>query len=268
MDYWRGKVAVITGGSAGFGKAMASALARAHARVVLAARDPQRLEETVSTLVAAGGDVVGIPTDVTDDQQVTELIANTHERFQRIDFLVNNAGKSTRGNVSETPVAEFDQLLQLNFLAAVRCTRAALPHLIASQGHVVQIASLAAKAATRYLGAYPASKAPLTVYSQQLRLEVDAHGVHVLLVCPGPIARDDAGHRYDDQSGDLPPAARRPGGGVRLHGVEPDRLARLVMRACQRRSPELIVPAKAKLLLALSALWPSLGDKILQRMTD
>jgi short-subunit dehydrogenase len=136
-----------------------------------------------------------------------------------------------------------------------------------ARGHVVHIGSLAAKSASRYLGAYPASKFPLAAYSQQLRLELGPHGLHTLLVCPGPIRREDAGSRYDAQAATLPPEARRPGGGVKLEGIEPDWLARRIMAACEQRQAELVVPARAKLLFALTQLWPTLGDWIITRMS-
>ena len=178
---------------------------------------------------------------------VSALVARTVSQFGRIDVLVNNAGRSTRGRVVDTTPEQFQELLELNFLSTVRCTRAALPHLIASRGHLVNVGSLAAKTVTRYLGAYPASKFPVAAYSQQLRLELKAEGVHVLLVCPGPIAREDAGQRYAAEAADLPDSAKRPGGGVRIRGLDPLVVSRRILKACESRRPELILPAKAQI---------------------
>jgi short-subunit dehydrogenase len=157
-------------------------------------------------------------------------------------------------------------LLQLNFLALVRCTAAALPALIRSRGHLVNIGSLASKVATPYLGAYPVSKFAVAAYTQQLRLELKPRGVHVLLVCPGPISRDDAGRRYQVPRRGLPEQAHRPGGGTKVRSRSPEDVAAKTVRACQRRRPELVVPGKARLLFALAQLWPSMGDRILRRM--
>jgi short-subunit dehydrogenase len=184
-----------------------------------------------------------------------------------LDVLVNCVGRSARGTLDATTPEDFQQLWTLNFLSIVRCTGAALPDLLKTRGHVVNIGSLAAKSASRYLGAYPASKFPVAAYSQQLRLELGPQGLHVLLVCPGPLARQDAGQRYDDQSGGLPAAARKPGGGVKVKAIDPDWLAGRILVNCQRRRAELVVPAKARLLFAVSQLWPSLGDRIVRRMT-
>jgi short-subunit dehydrogenase len=108
----------------------------------------------------------------------------------------------------------------------------------------------------------------VAAYSQQLRYELNPLGVHVLLVCPGPIARPDAGQRYDEQASGLPDWARKPGGGVKLKGIPPEKLARRILQYCERRKPELVMPAKARILFALAQLSPTLGDWIIGRMTS
>lgn len=267
MSYWTDKVILVTGGSSGLGRAVAEGFGAAGAKLALAALPTPELLATTAHLHSQGCDVLGVPTDVTQQTQVDDLLLQTLARFRRLDVLVNCAGRSARGEVLQTKPDDFRNLLELNFLATVRCTLAAAPHLIASHGHVVNIGSLAAKSASRYLGAYPASKFPVAAYSQQLRYELNPLGVHVLLVCPGPIARPDAGQRYDDQAANLPASARRPGGGVKLKGLAPECLVAAILRCCERRKPELVMPARTRLLFAISQLWPTLGDWIIQRMT-
>ncbi len=125
----------------------------------------------------------------------------------------------------------------------------------------------AAKVAARDLGAYPASKFPLAAYCQQLRLELGPEGLHVLLVCPGPIARKQSRDRYTETTGDLPPAARKPAAGAKVRAIEPNDLAERIITACQRRRAELIVPARARLLFAAAQLSPQLGDWLVKKMT-
>ena len=115
----------------------------------------------------------------------------TLDQFGRLDALVNNAGRSMRRSILETTPEDFQQLMELNLIGLVRCTRAAAPQLLANRGHLVNIGSLAAKSAARWVGAYPATKFAVAAYSQQLRLELGPQGLHVLLACPGPIARDE-----------------------------------------------------------------------------
>jgi short-subunit dehydrogenase len=175
-----------------------------------------------------------------------------------------------RGTILGTPADEFRALWETNFLSALRCTQQFAAALTESRGHVVLIGSLASKAAAGYLGAYPASKFPLAALAQQLRMEI-GNSLHVLLVCPGPIARTDGTDtkgRYAEQAPDLPAAAHRPGGGAKLRAIDPQWLARRILRACEARRPELIVPRTARLLFALSQLSPRLGDWLLRKMTS
>lgn len=267
MSFWEGKVAIVTGASAGFGAALASELIKANTHVAVADIDSQPLEDAAEHWAEQGGSVLAVPTDVTEPAQVQSLVEKVVERFGRLDLMANIVGRSSRGLLLDTPPDEFLNMFRLNFLSVVHGAQAAAPHLIQTGGHLVNMGSLAAKSAARFLGAYPASKFPVAAFSQQLHYELSPKGVHVLLVCPGPLARPDAGTRYDDQAADLPESARRPGGGVRVKGIPPERLARQVLHACQRRKRELVIPWKARCLFALLQLFPSLGDRILLSMT-
>jgi hypothetical protein len=91
--------------------------------------------------------------------------------------------------------------------------------------------------------------------------------LHVLLVCPGPIARDDAGERYAEQAAGLSEEARRPGGGVKVGAIDPRRLCDRILKACERRELELVVPAKARLLFGLTQFSARLGDWLVRKMT-
>ncbi len=270
MTDWTHKVILITGASSGLGLELARAWAKVGADVILVARNEARLSTAADEIrkISAGGSVLPIAVDITDQAQVDRLFERVRQECGRLDVLVNNAGISARGRILETPPEEFERLFELNLLAVVRCVRAAAPLLIKSQGEIVNIGSLGGKSASRFLGAYPTSKFALAGYSQQLRLELVTDGVNVLLVSPGPIAREDAGIRYDRQVMDsLPDSARRPGGGVKLDLIDPGDLTRRIIRACERRQSELVVPGKARLLFAIQQLWPALGDWIIRKMT-
>jgi len=137
--YWSGKVAIITGGSSGLGRALAEAFARSGADVVVSARSIEPLGSVAAKLRGFGTRAAAIAADVTRQEQVDSLVGQTIAQFGRLDILVNNVGRSTRGALADTSAEEFAQLMEINFYAAVRCTRAALPHLIRSRGHVVNI---------------------------------------------------------------------------------------------------------------------------------
>ncbi len=268
MTYWQGKRAVVTGGSSGLGRTIARCLVDAGARVAIVSNESDALDETARELAARGGDVLPIVADVTTETDTDRLAATVHDQWGGVDFFCPCAGRSMRGDALATTVDEYRGLWELNFLAVLRGVQALADALTANRGHVVLIGSLAAKVAPRYLGAYPTSKFPLAALAQQLRLEAGPKGLHVLLVCPGPLARPDQGIRYDQQATGLPDAARRPGGGAKVRAVDPDDLARRILKACERRRAELIVPGKARLLFVLSQLSPRLGDWLLRKNTS
>lgn len=268
MSRWTDNVVLVTGGSAGLGLAIGRAFAARGARVLLVGRDPQRLDLARSQLAALGLAAVETQAcDVTRDDDVAGLERRVAEQFGRLDALVNNAGISSRGRILETPLETVRQMWELNFLAALRCSQVFAKHLLPSRGHLVNIGSLASKTASANLGGYPVTKFPLAALSQQLRLELGPSGLHVLLVCPGPIERTDAGQRYDALAANLPAEARQPGGGVKLKRIAPAWLAERIVRACERRQAELIVPSSARVLFALTQLFPNLGDWIVRRKT-
>jgi NAD(P)-dependent dehydrogenase (short-subunit alcohol dehydrogenase family) len=267
MDFWKDEVVLVTGGSSGLGRVIADAFADAGAKIVVAALEAEAVEEAAEALRRRGVDALGVHADVTRQEDVDSLFAQTLDRFGRLDVLVNNAGRSMRGKLLGTTPEQFQDLMDLNLIAVVRCTRAAVPHLLKQRGHVVNIGSLASKSAARWVGAYPATKFAVAAYSQQLRLELGAEGLHVLLVCPGPIARDEPRLYPREGLEALPERARGPGAGVKVGSVPPKKLARAILRACERRKPEIVVPGKARLVFAISQLWPSLGDWIVLRHT-
>lgn len=272
MTFWQGKVVVVTGGSRGLGKAIAEEFAASGAQVVIAARRAETLAAVADEFQDKGHPVAAVAADITRQEDVERLFSQTVERFGRLDVLVNNAGRSMRRKIADTTAEDFRELLELNVVALVRCTRAALPHLLASRGHVVNIGSLAGKSAARYIGAYPAAKFAVTAYSQQLRLELGPQGLHVLLVSPGPIARDRAKVESErevlGESADVLPArAHQPGAGVRAKALSPSRLAEEIVRACERRQSELIRPRSARLLFALMQISPRLADWLVKRLT-
>jgi NAD(P)-dependent dehydrogenase (short-subunit alcohol dehydrogenase family) len=270
MGPWRNKVVLVTGGSSGLGRVIAEAFAAAGADVVIAALEADAVRRAAEEMQAGGGEgkIIGVHADLTRQEDVDRLVARSIEEFGRLDVLVNNAGRSARGAAMDTAPEQFRELMELNFIALTRCTRAAVPHLLKQQGHVVNIGSLAAKAASRWVGAYPASKFAVAAYSQQLRLELGPQGLHVLLVCPGPIRRAAPRLYPLEGAAQVPQRARTPGAGVRLKAIAPEKLAAEILRACRRRQPELVMPRKARLLFVLEQLWPSLGDRIIRWMSE
>jgi short-subunit dehydrogenase len=266
-SYWSGKGVVVTGASSGLGFAIAQSAAAAGAHVVLAARGAEGLNAAAERIRQAGGVTHAIRADVTSETEVQGLAEQSLSRLGHVDLLVNCAGKSARGAALETTPDDFRHLLEVNLISTVICTRAFAEPLIARRGHLVNIGSLAGKSAARWLGAYAAAKFAVTGYTQQLRLELEPRGLHVMLVCPGPIARSEPRQRDTDRLNHVPAEAAKPGAGVKTKALDPNWLAQRILYGCERRRRELVYPRKARLLFAISQLSPSLGDQLVRWMT-
>jgi len=265
-SYWQDKVVLVTGGTSGFGRRISEAFGRAGAKLTVFGLEPELTAKTAEEMKSAGFTALAVTGNVTNDADALRAVDETVRCYGRLDALVNAAGRTDRGWASELDPAAVLRLFDLNTLGALRMTKAALPYLAESKGHIVNIGSLAAKSASRWVGAYPTTKFALAALTQQFRLEEREKGIHVMLVCPGPIRRDDDRLYPISQSG-IPESALRPGAGVKVGKIDPDWLAEKILQYCEKRKPELVVPKKARLLFAVSALFPRLGDWLVLKNT-
>ena len=188
-----GRVWLITGCSAGFGREIALAALAAGDRVLATARRP----ETLAELKDRGGDRVRTAAlDVTDAGQIDTVAKTALEEFGRIDVVVNNAGNGSVGAVEELTMDELRALMEIMFFGAVAVTKAVLPHLRAQgSGTVVQISSMGGQLAPPGFGAYCAAKFALEGISEALAAEVAPFGVKVLIVEPGAFRTEFGGGR-------------------------------------------------------------------------
>jgi len=185
----RGKVAIITGGSEGIGKAAALSLAAEGARVVICARRIDVLEQAAEAIrQATGGEVLAIPTDVTQADQVKSLFAKTIEAFGRVDILVNNAGTSA-AHPFEEATAEIWQIdLNLKLFGAIHCCREALPHMRAQGGgRIINITTPGGKAPGAGSVPTSVSRAAGIALTKALSKEYAAHNILVNTICIGLI---------------------------------------------------------------------------------
>lgn len=273
----RHPTAVVTGSSAGLGLAVAAELLANGYRVALVGRDSVRLHEAIQRLQETGGNelfaadrILALTADLTQPGEVSDIAEKVKQQWGTLDVLVNVVGLSDRGLLENLEPRRLDELMTANVTTALLCCQSFRPLLEPTGGVIVNIGSLAAKVGARYLGAYPAAKHALAGLTQQLRLEWKPLGIHVALVSPGPIRRDDAGSRYQERvAGDanLPEAAARPGGGTTVNGVDPKRVAETVLKVIRRRLPDVMLPAHLRPLVAIGHLWPRLGDWLLLRFT-
>ena len=186
-----GKVALITGGNGGIGLGMAQGLARAGARVVIAARNAQKSAEAVASLQALGSDSFALEADVTNEASVAALFAQVAERCGRLDILVNNAGTTVRKPVDQLALAEWHQVMDTNLTSAFLCCRAAHPLMKqAGGGKIINIGSMMSIFGAPYAPAYGASKGGIVQLTRAMAASWAADQIQVNAILPGWIATD------------------------------------------------------------------------------
>jgi NAD(P)-dependent dehydrogenase (short-subunit alcohol dehydrogenase family) len=186
-----GKVWFITGCSRGFGREWAIAALERGDRVAATARDLSTLDDLVSTY---GDAILPIQLDVTDRAADFAAVKDAHDRFGRLDVVVNNAGYGQFGFIEELSEEDFRAQMETNVFGAMWVTQAALPFLREQgSGHILQVSSIGGISAFPNIGAYHASKWALEGFSQALAAEVASFGIHVTLIEPGGFSTDWAG---------------------------------------------------------------------------
>lgn len=180
------KVFVITGGSRGLGLVLARQLARQKAKLVLVARDSNELLRAEQYIADLGAEVITIACDMTNPDEVEEMIEQTLDYYGRVDVLINNAGVIQVGPVDNMSLQEYDEAMETHFFGPLHAIRAVLPHMQGRQeGRIVNISSIGGKVAVPHLLPYSASKFALSGLSKGLRSELLHQGIHVTTVYPG-----------------------------------------------------------------------------------
>ncbi len=187
----KGRVALVTGASSGIGEATARALAARGACVAAVARRGDRLEALARE---CGGAVAWELADVSGEDGARGAVAFAVKAFGRLDLLVNNAGVMLLGPVEGADVQEWRRMVELNLLGTMYATHAALPHLVATRGHVVVVSSVAARVSRNGYAGYSASKFGVAAFAEALRQEMCPKGVRVTVIAPGMVATELAGH--------------------------------------------------------------------------
>jgi NAD(P)-dependent dehydrogenase (short-subunit alcohol dehydrogenase family) len=261
MKALTGKVVLITGASSGIGRATALRLASFGARLGLAARTVDKLEDLAREAAALGAEAMALPTDVSDREQCRRAVEATVGRFGRLDVLLCCAGVSLRGPFADCDLDALERVMRVNFFGTLYASYWAIPHLKRTQGSLAAISSLSGKRGTPFYAVYGASKFGVQGLFASLRLELAPDGVHVGVVVPGFV---DTPLRENVLGPDGRPYETPPPPPFRVWPVE--MCVDLIIKLLVKRKAELLLPWFVRPLLALDeAAGGWLGDRYLAR---
>ena len=257
----KGRRIILTGASEGIGRALALELAARGARVALAARDRERLETLAQECRTRGGEALAIPTDVTNQQDLEWLVNESVKNFGGLDAVIHNAGITMWSRFDAlADFSIFERLMEVNYLAPVRLTAQALPHLKASRGLIVAVASLAGLTGVPERSGYAASKHAMIGFFDSLRIELADTGVDVSVIAPDFVV-SEIHKRAIGPDGE--PLGASPMMQTRIMTAK-DCAARIV-RAIEKRERLVLMSARGRFGRWLKLLAPSLVDRIAER---
>jgi short-subunit dehydrogenase len=253
---FQNNVVILTGASQGIGEQLAYQLAAQGAKLVLAARNSEKLEAVAAGCRERGAEAVAVQTDVTDEAQCKRLIERAIAAYGRIDTLLNNAGKGWPGRFEKLPdVAHMHDEMNLNYFGLVYCVHYALPHLKQTRGRIVGVGSFGGLVGLPGTIGYNSSKHAMRGFLNTLRAELTGTGVTVTLVFPGAIS----GEALEATMGD---------NAKRVPTMTPERCAELVIRAGAKRQRQHILTVEGRILFWLSVLIPGVLDRQLNRLSN
>ena len=255
---FKDKVVIITGASSGIGRACAFEFSENGAKVVLAARREEKLEQVKAEILKNGGEALIVKTDVRIINDCENLIKKTVKYYGRIDVLINNAGISMRASFEELDLSVIHQLMDTNFFGAVYCVKFALPYLLKSKGTVVGISSIAGLTPLPGRTGYSASKFALDGFLNTLRLENKKKGLNVLVVHPGFTASNIRNTALDKDGN---PQKETPRDEDKMMSAE--KVAEIIAKAVYKRERDLILTSQGKLAVWLHRKFPEITDRII-----
>ncbi|HNN13140.1 MAG TPA: SDR family NAD(P)-dependent oxidoreductase [Anaerolineales bacterium] len=251
------KVVLITGASSGFGEDAAWLFAGEGCKVVLAARRVDRLRELAARIQEEGGEAIAVPADVTNLEEVDNLVKSTLDLYGRIDILFNNAGIGRVSWFEEHSLdRDIETLIQVNLIGLMRVTRLVLPHMIERrEGHIINMLSVAGLIAPPLISSYSASKFGARAFTDALRREVRPFGIHVSGIYPGPASTEFGQHIGRNQAY----KSFRSKINIRMTS---EYVAHRIIDVAKRPRRSLVIPWWFRIPVTLEALFPVVVDWI------
>jgi short-subunit dehydrogenase len=255
MTHISGKHVLLTGGSRGIGPVIAETLAGQGAHIALAARSEEGLRNVAESLGEFDVQTMIVAVDLAQSGQRRELVSTVLDEFGAIDILINNAGLETEGAYLSLPWEKIHETIEVNLVAPMELTYLVLPHMLDKKmGHIVNMASIAAKCGGPYAATYDATKAGLAEWAQGLHLELADRGVCFSTIFPGYITDVGMFARF----GLTPPRS--------VGSCTPAQVANAVVEAIEHNTLEVIVNSVPnRLFYALKELSPSFAEWLLYK---
>ena len=227
-----GRVAIVTGGGQGIGRATCEALAGEGAAVVVAERNAETAVEVARAIEAAGGQALAVPTDVADEASIVRMVAAAMDRFGRIDVLVNNAAVFILRGIDAT-VEEWQQILAVNVIGPALCAKHVVPHMKRQgAGAIVNLGSISSFIAQPEFVTYNTTKGAIAQMTRCMALDLAPHKIRVNAVCPGTIWTSIVQQRAAERGLDRAAADKHPDFGA-SHMIErcadPAEIARAIL---------------------------------------
>ena len=250
------KTIVITGASSGIGEAMARLYAKMGAKVVLGARNEERLSLLVGLIRSEGGEAICVATDVTKEQECRRLIERAVAEYGGVDVMICNAGISMRAAFDEVDTEVLHRVMDVNFWGTVYCAKYALPYLVAAKGSLVGISSVAGLHGLPGRTGYSASKFAITGLLETIRIENAPKGLHVMIACPGYTASNV---RYSALLADGTPQGSTPRNESKM--MTSEEVARRVAKGIAKRQRLCLMDAQGRATYFVKKFAPSLLDR-------
>ena len=267
---FRDRVAIVTGGASGIGRALGIELSRRGAEVVLADRQGDAAETEAARIRTEGGRATAAQLDVRSFAEFEALVRTTVARAGRVDYLFNNAGISVGGEMDAYQLEDWNDVLDVNLRGVVHGIQATYPVMVGQRsGHIVNTASVAGLVSAPYAGSYTATKHAVVGLSKALRLEARRHGVRVSVLCPGAIRTPIlTGGKFGRLKNPHATEERVLAQWERFRPIEPDVLARAALDAVEKDKAIIVVPRWWKAFWYLDRLSPTLSMTVWSAMLD
>jgi short-subunit dehydrogenase len=257
-DFFKDKVALITGGSRGLGLEIARQICARGGSVVLLARDANELSRAKIHLDQFGTGVLTIECDLLETAQIQSAVQQALQRFRKIDILINNAGIIEVGPLAHMQFKDFDRAMRLHFWAPFILYWLIAPHMRAQGGgRIVNISSIGGRIAVPHMAPYSASKFALAGFSDASRVDLAGDKIYVTTVTPGMMRTGS--HVHAKFKGDHAAEYKWFTWSLKIPfaSISMERAAGKIVNACARGKPNLVMPLSAYLIIAANALFPN-----------